>query len=277
MKVISFINMKGGVGKTTLATNVCRYLATNENKRVLLVDIDPQFNATQCFMSGDKYIEYCSQKRDTICNIFEPNVVKRISSVDGEIPCKERTFKDIKPLKIKDNLYILPGNLELFKIEISAQSGCVNRLHQYLKEINAIYKFDYVIIDTPPTPSIWMTSALIASDYYMIPVKADPLSLTGIDLLRSIIRQKNENFDLHVKCLGLVLMMTEENTRVYGAARKNLETHVFWKKYLFKWEIPKSINVAEHQLNQEFILDTGNANVKTALSRIVNEMLSRIK
>lgn len=122
-----------------------------------------------------------------------------------------------------------------------------------------------------------MTSALIASDYYMIPVKADPLSLTGIDLLRSIIRQKNENFDLHVKCLGLVLMMTEENTRVYGAARKNLETHVFWKKYLFKWEIPKSINVAEHQLNQEFILDTGNANVKTALSRIVNEMLSRIK
>ena len=49
--------MKGGVGKTTLATNVCHYLATNENKRVLLVDIDPQFNATQCFMSGDDYID----------------------------------------------------------------------------------------------------------------------------------------------------------------------------------------------------------------------------
>ena len=62
--------MKGGVGKTTLATNVCHYLATNENKRVLLVDIDPQFNATQCFMSGDDYIDYCSKKRDTICNIF---------------------------------------------------------------------------------------------------------------------------------------------------------------------------------------------------------------
>ena len=93
MKVISFINMKGGVGKTTLATNVCHYLATNENKRVLLVDIDPQFNATQCFMSGDDYIDYCSKKRDTICNIFEPNVVKRISSVDGEYLVKKELLK----------------------------------------------------------------------------------------------------------------------------------------------------------------------------------------
>lgn len=64
MRKVSFINMKGGVGKTTLSTNVAHCLATRENCKVLVVDIDPQFNATQCFFSGDKYIEYLKIKEE---------------------------------------------------------------------------------------------------------------------------------------------------------------------------------------------------------------------
>ena len=58
MFVISFINMKGGVGKTTLSTNIAYTLARKEGKKVLFIDVDPQFNATQCFFSGEEYIEY---------------------------------------------------------------------------------------------------------------------------------------------------------------------------------------------------------------------------
>ncbi|OUN98613.1 ParA family protein [Bacteroides clarus] len=277
MIVISFINMKGGVGKTTLSTNVCYNLAQKEGKKVLFVDIDPQFNATQCFFTGENYIKYCQAKHDTICDLFADGVVRKVSTVDGEKTTKARAFKDIKPHKINDNLYILPGNLELFKIEITAQSGWVNRLKNYLQEIDEEFGFDYAIIDTPPTPSIWMTSALLASNYYVIPVKPDPLSLTGIDLLRSIIEQKQSDLDLGVKCIGLVLTMTETATRVYSAAISNIKGNKYWKNFLYKKELPKRIKVAEHQLDQKFIYDIGDSDLNLALSGIVKEMEDRIR
>lgn len=278
MIVISFINMKGGVGKTTLSTNVAYNLAKKEGKKVLFIDIDPQFNATQCFFSGENYIKYCREKNDTICNLFADGVVRKdVSTIDGEKKVKTRTFQDIKPHKINDNLYILPGNLELFKIEITAQSGWVNRLKFYLQEMEIEYGFDYTIIDTPPTPSIWMTSALLASNYYIIPVKPDPLSLTGIDLLRSIIEQKKSDLDLSVKCIGLVLTMTETNTKVYSAAVKNIGKNRFWRKFLYKKELPKRIKIAEEQLNQKFIYDIGNPTLNLAITGIIKEMEDRIK
>ena len=66
MIVISFVNMKGGVGKTTLAVNVADFLAKRHSKKVLLVDMDPQFNATQCLMSSENYIEYLSHGGTTV-------------------------------------------------------------------------------------------------------------------------------------------------------------------------------------------------------------------
>ena len=209
--------------------------------------------------------------------MFANDVVRKVSTVDGEKAAKNRAFKDIKPHKINDKLYILPGNLDLFKIEITAQSGWVNRLKIYLQEINKEYGFDYIIIDTPPTPSIWMTSALLASNYYVIPVKPDPLSLTGIDLLRSIIEQKKSDLDLSVKCIGLVLTMTEPATRVYGAAIRNIKKNKYWNKFLYKKELPKRIKIAEHQLDQKFIYDIGDPDLNLAITGIIKEMEDRIK
>lgn len=277
MFVISFINMKGGVGKTTLSTNIAYTLARKEGKKVLFIDVDPQFNATQCFFSGEEYIEYCKKKHDTICDLFAAGVVRKVSTVSGGKETNSRVFKDIKPHKIIENLYILPGNLELFKIEITAQSGWVNRLKMYIEEINKEYDFDYTIIDTPPTPSIWMTSALLASNFYLIPVKPDPLSLTGIDLLRNIIDQKQSDLDLKVKCIGLVLTMTENATRVYNAAINNIKGHTYWKNFLYTKELPKRIRIAEHQLDQKFIYDMDEPNLNLALSGIIKEMEDRIK
>lgn len=275
MRKISFINMKGGVGKTTLSTNVAHCLATRENSKVLVVDIDPQFNATQCFFSGDKYIEYLKNKGKTILDLFQENVAN-ISTVDGVTETKSFNYSYIKPVQILENLYMLPGNLNLYQIEISAGSGKENRLKKYLDEINKIYHFDYVIIDTPPTPSIWMVSALLASDYYIIPVKPDPLSYTGIELLQNIISRKKRDLDLNIKCMGIVLTIVEEGTIVFNKCIETIGKNNQLKDLLYKKYLKKRTDIAKFQLNQQFILDQSKDDVKLSLTGIVQEMIKRI-
>ena len=277
MKVISLINMKGGVGKTTLATNLCDCLSRRNQKKVLLVDIDPQFNSTQCLFSGDEYVEYISKDNDTIINIFDDSIRTATSTVNGATQSDSRELKEIKPYKFKENFYILPGNLELFKINMPSGSGREYRLKKYLREINSIEKFDYVFIDTPPTPSVWMTSALIASNYYLIPVKPDPISFIGIDLLETIIDTKRDDYDLELNCLGLVFTMIErEDSIVYRKALEKVESDK-WKNLKFAKYIPKRTDVAKFQLNKQFILDTNDRDLMTSLTGIVSELEKRIE
>jgi chromosome partitioning protein len=268
--------MKGGVGKTTLSTNLCDSLSRRNKKKVLLVDIDPQFNATQCLFSGEEYIEYLKKNNDTIIDVFEDSTRTKVSSVSGISQDKNKELKDIKPYKFKDLYYLLPGNLELYKLEMPSGSGRENRLKKYLKQVNEKYNFDFVIIDTPPTPSVWMASALLASDYYLIPVKPDPISFVGIDLLENIINTKREAFDLHIKCLGIIFTMVErEDSIVYQQALKQVEEGK-WKKYKFTKYLPKRADIAKYQLNKQFILDTNDNFAMSSLTNIVNEIINRI-
>lgn len=267
--------MKGGVGKTTLSVNICDCLATRNKQRVLLIDIDPQFNATQCLMSPDEYIKHRKDNHDTISNIFDRSVRQVVNSVDGITENRPKTLSEIETIIVKENFSLLPGNLELYRIEMSPGEGRENRLNKYLQEIGHNKLFDYVIIDTPPTPSIWMTSALLASDYYLIPVKADPISFTGIDLLQGIIDDKKENFDLNLECAGVVLTIVEAGTLVYKQALDFLMKSK-WAKYKFAKELPKRTAIAYNQLSKSFILDIGDTESKIAITGIVDELLRRI-
>mgnify|MGYP000021937328 CR=1 FL=1 len=275
MRVISFINMKGGVGKTTLSTNVAHCLATHEDKKVLFIDIDPQFNATQCFFDGNAYVEYMRKKKSTILDLFKGSVVK-VSTVDGAQQQDEKCYKDIVPFNVSDNLFLLPGNLNLYQTEIAPGSGKENRLKKYLEEMEDNYGFDYAIIDTPPTPSIWMTSALVASDHYVIPVKPDPLSYTGVDLLQKIIKSKKADLDLSINCLGIVLTVVEHNTQVYNRCKEEINNNVRTKGLLFHNELLKRTLIAKTQLNQKFILDLNKSDLNHNLTGIVNEIIQRI-
>ena len=199
-----------------------------------------------------------------------------ISTVDGVTETKNFEYSDITPVEILENLFVLPGNLNLYQIEISAGSGKENRLKRYLDVINKIYHFDYVIIDTPPTPSIWMVSALLASDYYIIPVKPDPLSYTGIDLLQNIISRKKKDLDLSIKCIGIVLTIVEEATIVFNKCQETIGKKKQLKDLLYKKYLKKRKDIAKFQLNQQFILDQPKDDVKLCLTGIVQEMIKRI-
>lgn len=274
LKAVSLINMKGGVAKTTMSINIADCLVRRHDASVLIIDVDPQFNATQCLVSPDDYVSHLKNSQDTILNVFDRQKRPVGSAVKDAEKIEPKALECIEVLEIKKNLNLLPGNLELYRLEMAPGDGRENRLKNYIKKVAD--KYDFVIIDTPPTPSVWMTSALIASDFYLIPVKADPISLTGIDLLRSIIDEKKENFDLDLECAGLVLTLTEANTVVLRQAKENLGKDPYWKKYLYPHSLPKRTGIAQGQLEQNHILDSDNTEAKTAITAITTELLNRL-
>jgi len=151
---ISIINMKGGVAKTTLAVNIADCLVKRHEKRVLLVDVDPQFNATQCLMAPDEYVEHLKKGFDTILNVFDRSARPMISTVRKKKIKQPKDLKSIKVKKVVDNFDLLVGNLELYRLEMAPGEGRENRLNNYLTNLETSDAYDYIIIDTPPTPSV---------------------------------------------------------------------------------------------------------------------------
>lgn len=268
--------MKGGVGKTTLATNICDCLNRRYGKKVLLIDIDPQFNSTQCMFSGDEYMEHLKQDKDTIITIFDDKTRSIAKSVTGISSKSSKPLNSIEPVKYRNDFHFLPGNLDLYLLEMSAGSGKEKRLKRFLDEIQKKEKYDFIFIDTPPTPSVWMSSAIIASDYYLVPVKAEPISYVGIDLLQAVIENKKEDLNPDIECIGLVLTMVERrgDSINYKMAVKEIDKRK-WKKYKYTNFLPKRDDISKYQLNKTFILDLGDGYLKTCLSGIVEELIKR--
>lgn len=273
MKVISFVNMKGGVGKTTLAVNVADVLSQRHDKRVLLVDVDPQFNATQSLLSGESYLKLRQSGSATVYDIFSQNDVPIISAVSGPGITALKKLEDIKPTKIKTNFDLIPGNLEIYRIEMVAGQGTEMRLKSFLKKNET--KYDYAIIDTPPTPSVFMSSALLASNFYVVPIKPEPMSRIGIDLLRGVINRISENNAHNIECAGVVITMAAEQTLVYKDCLKELKADATWKSHLIRNNIPQRTVIAREQGHQKLISDVGDVDSKRALAGVVKELMDR--
>lgn len=275
MKVISFVNMKGGVGKSTLAINVAHCLSDRLSKKILVIDIDPQFNATQCLLNPLAYMKHMQDKKDTILDIFSDEKI-HVGTVSGVTEKENKKLCDIVPTLISNNLYLLPGNLSLYRFEMKNGEGTEFKLKRFLQDISESHTFDYVIIDTPPTPSVWMSSALIASDYYIIPVKPDPLSVTGIDLLDGIIQSRKTNYDLNLRCLGIVMNMVEIKTDIYKDTKSYIEQSNKWKKHLLRSSIAKRTAIAKHQTKGKHILYLNDGPLKLSLVQLVDEIIEKI-
>lgn len=277
MKVVSVVNMKGGVGKTTLAVNLADCLNRRHDKSVLLVDLDPQFNATQCLFSGEEYVEKRKSGEHTIIQIFKDTPTTLIDPIDGPIEIPNVSLEDVKPWVIREGFDLIAGDLELFRLDIGGGEGRERRLKRYLEKSGAKDAYDFVIIDTPPTPSHFMNAALLASSHFVVPVRPEPLSRVGIDLLRGVINRVTENHGLDLECVGVVVTIVDGRaTIVYESARKYLDSDSFWAGKRFKASLPSRTGVARAQGRQENILDAGDTDSLRALTRITNEFLERI-
>jgi len=220
-KIIAIANQKGGVGKTTTSINLAAGLAYS-NKRVLLVDFDPQGNATQGVghrIGLDDLTVY-----DALLN-------------------EEEIHDCIKKLS-KPPLDILPANnnlagadLQLAKIENHRES----LLKNILSKVSDNY--DYIIIDCPPSLNLLNTNALTAANSVLIPVQSEYYSLEGITQLLQTIRLVQRLFNPNLKIEGVLLTMYDARTNLAAEVGQEIRKH--FKEKAYKTYIPRNVKLSE--------------------------------
>ncbi len=305
--VISFVNMKGGVAKTTLSINIAKELSKKYS--VLVIDMDPQFNATQSLLfykdahtdtNYNKLINDYGVEND---NVIQETVDKDVTTAEfySTLSTNSKTVHKIfcNPdilsetdiinevfIKIDNNLHLFAGDLELSN-DISGDVSKKNfAVSQFLDDYKIKSYFDYIIIDCSPTWSILVSSSLRASDYYIIPSKVDTYSSIGIKLLEKKIEKEilteyayknNPNLNLH--SLGIVFTLTNDSVKAETRLREKLTSEYKTKHNLntFNTSIPYIPSVASRfLLIDEVQKNNKYHNIVNAIEKLTDEIKDKI-
>ena len=219
-KIISIINQKGGVGKTTTAINLAASLGILE-KKTLLIDFDPQANAT------------------TGLNDF--NINNEFSIYDA-ITGNEKIVDIISNTSI-EYMDFIKSDTNLVGCEVELVS-LPNREKQLLKLINKVKKnYDYILIDCPPSLGLLTLNALTASSDVLIPIQSEFFALEGLRSLQETIKIVKENINDKLNILGLLITMHTKRLRLSKKVESLLKTN--FKNKLFKTKISRNVRLAE--------------------------------
>lgn len=294
-KVISFINMKGGVGKTTLTINIANYLANKENKKILIIDLDPQFNATQALLLKQEKNKLSNninkQDKDEVefkAEVSSAEQYKKLSKngktafqIFHRTVITKNTQKDII-YEFSENISFVPGDLELSSVVAGDTASKVGLIDKFIKINNFKEKFDFILIDCPPTWSILTHSALYASKYYLIPSKLDFYSSIGINSLQNKISEKLTNDCMYQETsrklfnLGIVFSMTtnlQSEKRLRETVIKDYDTKI----HVFDAEIPLIPSASSSFLFYSEVENNKTySNLSNSFEKIMSEFISQI-
>ena len=209
-KVLSCVNLKGGVGKTALAVNLAAIAGDTHNLKTLLIDLDPQTNATFSTIGVDAW-EQWDKEHGTIADLFE---LRNHKSAEGH----EKTAQDVITKNAFKNVDLLPSHLDLFSCDLEL-SGKIRREEILVKKLEGVLDpYDLVVCDCPPNLSLPTLNALSISSHYIIPVTLDFLSALGISLLIRKIDEFGQDVDKEFTKAGIVI------SRIGRAAHHREET-----------------------------------------------------
>lgn len=219
-KIIAFANQKGGVGKTTTCINVATYMALM-GKRVLILDIDPQGNATSAV------------------GITKTKDLKTIYDlIDGQ-----SSYDEVIRPTIVENLYIIPSTVDLAGaevelIQIPQREKVIKRILDEIKE-----SYDFILIDCPPSLGLITVNALTAADSVLIPMQCEFFSMEGITQLMNTIRLIKYHLNPDLEIEGVVMTMKDKRSNFTNQVSN--EIIKFFNKSVYLTTIPRNIRLAE--------------------------------
>jgi len=220
-RIYTLVNQKGGVGKTTTAINLAAYLA-QLGQRVLVVDLDPQANATSC-LGVDK--------RAVQSGTYE-------ALLNGDAPASSILFNE----RLK--LALLPSSPSLAgaEVELVEESSREFRLRNALESLDG--KYDYILVDCPPSLGILTVNGLIAAqDGVLVPVQCEYLALEGLGQLTQTIERVQSALFPDLRVRGVILTMFDSRTNLSSDVVKEVNNH--FPGQVFKSIVPRSIRLAE--------------------------------
>lgn len=220
-RIYTLVNQKGGVGKTTTAINLGAYLA-QLGQRVLIVDLDPQANATSC-LGVDK--------RAVQLGTYE-------ALLNGGLPASSILFNE------RLNLALLPSSPSLAgaEVELVDEAGREFRLKNALTSLNG--KYDYILIDCPPSLGLLTVNGLVAArDGVLVPVQCEYLALEGLGQLTQTIERVQSALFPGLRVRGVILTMFDPRTRLSADVVEEVNNH--FPGQVFKSIVPRSIRLAE--------------------------------
>jgi chromosome partitioning protein len=232
---VSIVNMKGGVGKSTLTANLGWFCAYKENQRVLLIDLDPQFNLSQYAMGTDGYTAHLDSGKGTVLHLFEQLTPTAVSGKERVRVEPTEIIARIKSWTDGSRIDLIPSSLELaWTLKNPHQKE--HLLTQFLDEVRSSY--DLILIDCPPTESMLTTAAYLASDSVLVPVKPEFLSTIGLPLVFKSLEEFERTYNNRtLEVLGIVFnassdKLEHDRSRTYV---RNVANQYGW--YVFKNEI----------------------------------------
>lgn len=229
VKTIAITNQKGGVGKTTTAINLAYYLAKNHNARVLLVDFDPQGNAS----SGLNVDKSALRSNENLSG--RPTMLDVIA---GEVAMADV----IQPTSFK-NLDIAPSTSQLADAEVglSTVNNRFTRLRDALRTVAD--RYDIVIVDTPPSLSLLTLNVLATSDSVLLPVQAEFYALEGLTQLLETMTLVRQTINPTLGLLGVLVTMMDARTALSQQVYEEVAKHFPGK--IMETKIPRNVRLAE--------------------------------
>jgi chromosome partitioning protein len=225
MQIISVINQKGGVGKTTTVINLAAGL-TQQGKKILVIDLDPQGNATTGLGLSNM-----NNSSETIYGVL--NGTKQISEV-----IKKTSFKDLD---------IISSNVDLSGLEVET-AGDTDRafilkvkLSAYLNDSKAYY--DYILIDCPPSLSLLTVMALVSSDSLVVPLQTEFFALEGLTQLIKTIERIKVSLNPDLKIRGILLTMYDKRNKLSSQVEK--EARDYFSDKVYNTVIPRNVRLSE--------------------------------